>query len=112
MGLWGGKDWGPEIARIAGELAQLRADVARLGDRIERGSTVAIRADLDNLTGRVESLAATSQKSFGRLFQQQRAPIQRADNGQIVSENTGDQDLDELLAIQAEWGRAGSGERH
>lgn len=92
-------DFGPQIATIAAEVASLRTEVARLGDRIERGSTVALRADLDNLNGRLESLAASVQRQFGRIYAQRAEP-------QPAGDSTGDPEVDELLEFQQRMGGA------
>ena len=60
------------LARLIGEVAALSKQVAALDARVERGSTVQIRADLDNLVGRVEALATSNRKEFGRLHAAQR----------------------------------------
>lgn len=89
------------VARLVGELGALEKQCAALSERVERGSTVAIRADLDNLVARVEALATSNRKEFGRLHAANRrdAPSP-AENG----ESGLDAELAEQIKFQREWG--------
>lgn len=55
-----------------GEVAALEKLIHSVSGQVERASTAAIRADLDNLVGRVEALATSNRKEFGRLWHLQR----------------------------------------
>lgn len=89
------------VARQTGELAALEKVLHELSARVERGSTVAIRADLDNLVARVEALATSNRKEFGRLHAANRKePSADADNG--LSGPDGDA-LAEQIAFQRQW---------
>ena len=86
------------VARQAGEIAALETAVRGLSDRVERGSTVALRADLDNLVARVEALATSNRKEFGKLHAAQRREPEPEPNGGV-----GDAELAETLAFQRQW---------
>jgi hypothetical protein len=88
------------VARLVGELAQVEKLAQAASLAVERGSTVAIRADLDNLVGRVEALAASNRKEFGKLWHKER--------GEPRAEPTGD-DLPEQIKLQREWSAPNGG---
>ena len=87
------------VARLTGEVATLEKLVHDLSGRVERGSTVAIRADLDNLVGRVESLATSNRKEFGRLHAANRKDHVSSESGDGV----GDAELEQQLKFQQQW---------
>jgi hypothetical protein len=70
-----------------------------LTERVERGSTVQIRSDLDNLVGRVESLAASNRKEFGRLHA---ARTPRPPGADAADDNI-DAELAEQIKFQRDW---------
>jgi hypothetical protein len=89
------------VARLIGEVAALEKALHALSGSVERGSTVAIRADLDNLVGRVETLATSNRKEFGKLWYQLRdkAPAPDPAEGGIPS----DDELAQQLEFQKQW---------
>jgi hypothetical protein len=90
------------VARLVGELAQLEKLVQAASLAVERGSTVAIRNDLDNLGLRVEALAASNRKEFGKLWHSKRELPEKSELG------TGD-DLPEQIRLQREWSAPNGG---
>jgi hypothetical protein len=88
------------VARLVGELAQVEKLVQAASLAVERGSTVAIRADLDNLVARVEALAASNRKEFGKLWHKERAEP-RAEPV--------DDELPEQIRLQREWSTPNGG---
>jgi hypothetical protein len=77
-----------------GEVSALEKANRDLEARVERGSTVALRVDLDALAGRLEALATSNRKEFGRLHAAQRK--------EPAAEPVGD-DLAETIAFQRAW---------
>lgn len=90
------------VARLAGEVAGLEKIVHEQSARIERGSTTGLRADLDSLVARVETLAASNRREFGKLHAAKAAPAAAELQGP-----DGD-DLADTIAFQRAW----SGEQH
>jgi hypothetical protein len=79
-------------------VAALEKQLAAAVAAIERSSTVTIRADLDGLAQRVESLATSNRKEFGRLH----AANRRDPTDSPEFQQPGDE-LAETLAFQRKW---------
>jgi hypothetical protein len=98
-------DYGPQIAVVVAEVATLRAEIGRLADRIERGSTTQLRADLDNLVGRVEGVAQSMQRQFGRIYaSRSEQPAPGVPGG---TEGDADPELTNLLEFQRNFSQGG-----
>jgi hypothetical protein len=89
------------VARLIGEVAALEKALHSVSGAVERGSTVAIRADLDNLVGRVETLATSNRKEFGKLWYQLRDKAPGPDPAE--SGIPTDDELAAQLAFQKQW---------
>lgn len=90
------------VARLIGEVAALEKAIHSVSGAVERGSTVAIRADLDNLVGRVETLATSNRKEFGKLWYQLRDKTPAGGRAEDGIPN--DDELAEQLALQKQYG--------
>lgn len=88
------------VAKLIGETAALEKLVHDLSGRVERGSTVALRADLDNLLGRVESISTSNRKEFGRLWALQRG---EAKEGPAEASIPTDDEFSAQLALQRQY---------
>lgn len=89
------------VARLIGEVAALEKALHTLSGSVERGSTVAIRADLDNLVGRVETLSTSNRKEFGKLWYQLRDKAPAPDPAEAGI--PGDDELAEQIRFQKQW---------
>lgn len=86
------------VAKLTGEVAGLEKIVHELSARIERGSTTGLRADLDSLVARVETLAASNRREFGKLHAAKAAPAPAAE----LHGPDGDE-IAETIALQRAW---------
>lgn len=86
------------VAKLTGEVAGLEKIVHELSARIERGSTTGLRADLDSLVSRVETLATSNRREFGKLHAA-KAP---AAEHEPLHGPDGD-DLAQTIAFQRQW---------
>lgn len=89
------------VSRLIGEVAALEKALHSLSGSVERGSTVAIRADLDNLVGRVETLATSNRKEFGKLWYQLRDKAPASDPAEAGIPS--DAELAEQIKFQRQW---------
>ena len=87
-----------QLAQAYGQLEAQARTIVALNERVERGSTVAIRADLDALTGRVEQLATGLRKELGKLWFLQRRELDEQPQG------TGDDAFEAQIALQKQYG--------
>lgn len=97
------------VAQLHGDVATLKTLLADASARVERGSTVTLRSDLDNLVGRVETLATSNRKELGRLWYllRDKTPAGgRAEDGIPT-----DSELAEQIRLQREWS-GGNGSDH